>query len=104
MSFKSCSTVFFLALYRVPNGELDDITLIGVITTLVIVPVLVVGNGALIAWVIRLLVLYDPRKRKVWGRYVREARVARALCWIYVGIQAVSWGGAAVYGLKRWLA
>lgn len=71
------------------------------ISTLIFIPVLWVGNSALIAWVIRLLVLYDPRKRRAWGRYVKETRVARALCWTYAGIQAVFWVGATVYGLKR---
>ena len=93
--------MYYLALYRVPSGEVEDITLGGAITTLSIIPTLVVGNGALIAWVIRLLVLYDPRKRKAWGRYFKEKRIARALCWIYAGIQAASWGGAAVYGMQR---
>lgn len=34
-------------------------------------PASVVGMGALIVWATRLMILYDPNKRKRWGRYVR---------------------------------
>ena len=68
---------------------------------LIVFPAYLVGSGALIAWVVRLLVLYDPRKRKTWGRYVKERDVASALCWAYVGMEAAVWVGAAVFGLER---
>lgn len=72
--------------------------------TLITAPALWVGNGALIAWVIRLLVLYDPSKRKRWGRYVNEKGIARALCWTYGGMEAVFWAAVAVYGMARLLS
>lgn len=71
------------------------------VSTLITIPTLWVGNSALIAWMVRLLVLYDPRKRKSWGRYVNERRVARALCWTYAGMEAAFWIGVAVYGMER---
>ena len=71
------------------------------VSTLVTVPALWVGNGALVAWMVRLLVLYDPGKRKSWGRYVNERRVARILCWVYTGAEAAFWIGVAVHGMER---
>lgn len=73
------------------------------VITLITVPILWVGNGALIAWMVRMLVLYHPKKRKRWGRHVNEKRVARALCWTYFGMEAAFWIGVALYGIERWL-
>lgn len=64
-------------------------------------PASLVGIGALIAWAVRLLILYDPTKRKRWSRWARETFIARALCWFYGVMEAVIWVMAAVYGIDR---
>lgn len=97
---RSCTTVFTLVL----NNDFEigqENNFAAAISALITNPILWVGNGALIAWAVRLLVLYDPRKRKTWGHYVREKRVARALCWTYTGMEAAYWLGAAVFGMER---
>lgn len=64
-------------------------------------PASLIAIGALLAWAVRLLVLYDPTKRKRWGRYVREKPIAYALCLAYGGMEAVIWVLAAVYSINR---
>lgn len=56
---------------------------------------------ATIAWVVRLLVLYDPIKRKKWGRYTNERRMFRGLICAYVLIEIPAWASAYVFGLQR---
>ena len=101
---RSCTTAYQLVFEGLSTTEeLDDITRGVAVSALIILPTLWIGNGALVAWVIRLLVLYDPQKRKAWGRYFKEKRVARALCWTYAIMEAAFCVGASVYGLKRCL-
>ncbi|CAN0333217.1 unnamed protein product, partial [Ectocarpus sp. 4 AP-2014] len=50
---------------------------------------------------IRLVVLCDPMKRKKYGRCVKERKVVRALCWLYVGMEVVIWAATSSYGVDR---
>lgn len=83
------------------NGPALKLTGAPAVSELVGSPASLVSVGALVAWVIRLLVLYDPKKRKRWGRYVRETSVARTLLWAYWGMEAVIWMVASAYGINR---
>jgi len=84
--------------------EQEDAGFGAAVINLIIIPALWVGNSALVFWVIRLFVMYDPKKRKAWGRYINEKRMARGLCWAYAGMEAALWVAAAVFGFYRWLA
>lgn len=54
-----------------------------------------VAVASLIAWVIRLLVMYDPIKLRKWGRYTNnEKRMFRSLVRVYVLIQVGAWARA----------
>jgi len=71
--------------------EQEDAGFGAAVINLIIIPALWVGNSALVFWVIRLFVMYDPKKRKAWGRYINEKRMARGLCWAYAGMEAALW-------------
>lgn len=86
-ALRSCATTYVAVFYGVGTDKNSA----RAVSALITVPALWVGNGALIAWVVRLLVLYDPRKRTTWGRFVRERSVARALCWTFAGMEAAFW-------------
>lgn len=58
-----------------------------------------VSIGALIAWVVRLLVMYDPLKRRRWGRYTNEKRLFRGLIWTFVLLETGACVSGAVNGL-----
>lgn len=53
----------------------------------------------MIAWVIRLLVMYDPVKRRKWGRYTNEKRIFRNLTRVFVLLEVGAWASAGMYGL-----
>ena len=55
--------------------------------------------GAIIAWVVRLLVMYDPIKRRKWGRYTNEKRIFRVLIWTFVLLEVGAWASAGMNGL-----
>jgi len=59
------------------------------------------SSWALILWVLRVIVLYDPAKRKRWRRYIKVRGIIRALLWAYVVTEAVGWGAVPLYGLQR---
>lgn len=59
------------------------------------------SSWALILWVLRVVVLYDPAKRKRWGRYMKVGAIFRALIGAYVVAEAVGWGTVLAYGLQR---
>lgn len=58
-----------------------------------------VSVGAIIAWVVRLLVMYDPIKRRKWGRYTNEKRMFRGLVWTFVLLEVGAWASVGVNGL-----
>lgn len=60
-----------------------------------------ISGCALIAWAIRLVVMYDPAKRKRWGHLTKEAVVFRALVSSYAAIQGVAWLAVSFYGLQK---
>lgn len=60
-----------------------------------------VALTATIAWAVRLLVMYDPMKRRKWGRYTNEKRIFHGLIWTYVLIEVTIWASACVFGLQR---
>lgn len=64
-------------------------------------PASFISGCALIAWAIRLVIMYDPAKRKRWGRHVKEDAMFRALVWLYAAIQGVVWLVMPFYGLQR---
>lgn len=55
---------------------------------------------ALIAWAIRLWVLYNPAKRKRRGHRTKEAVIFRSLAWSYAVIEAGAWLAVPFYGLQ----
>lgn len=63
-------------------------------------PGIFIAGCALIAWAIRLLVLYDPTKRKRWGHCTKESVIFRALVWSYAAIQAGAWFAVPFFGLQ----
>ncbi|CAM9540169.1 unnamed protein product [Ectocarpus fasciculatus] len=101
---RSCSMTYVAAMYDYYGAE-DSQTLkftgAFAVNELIGSPASLVAIGALIAWAVRLLVLYDPMKRKRWGRYVREKPIAYALCLVYGGMEAVIWVFAALFGSDR---
>ena len=54
----------------------------------------------MIGWVLRLLVMYDPIKRRKWGRYTNEKRIFRALVLAYVLLEAGAWTLVSNYGMS----
>lgn len=70
------------------------------VCTLIGSPASLIGTMSLIWWVVRLLVLYDPAKRKRFGRYVKEKLAVRALLSLYVGLQVVVWATASSRGVN----
>ena len=64
-------------------------------------PATVTGIGALVGLALRLLVLYEPSKRKKWKPFVKEKTIARALCLFFVAMEVVIWAFVSVYGLDR---
>lgn len=63
-------------------------------------PASFIARFALIAWAIRLVVLYDPAKRKRWGHLTKEVVIFRALGWSYATIQGMAWLAVSICGLQ----
>jgi len=59
------------------------------------------SSWALILWMLRLVVLYDPVKMKRWGRSMKVGDMFRALLWAYGVTEGVGWGAVLFYGLQR---
>lgn len=68
---------------------------------LVLGPADVISSYAIIAWATRLVIMYDPAKRKRWGHQTKEAVIFRALLWLYAAIQGVVWLAVPFYGLQK---
>lgn len=56
--------------------------------------------GAMIGWVLRLLISYDPNKRRKWGRYTKEKRIFRTLIVAYVLLETGAWALVSAYGVE----
>ena len=104
-AFKTC--VFILGLYnQFPPGIMfyEGFLPLPWVQAVILVgsPANCVSGCALITWAIRLVIMYDPAKRKRWGRYTKEAGVIfRALLWSYAAIQGVTLLAVPFYGLQR---
>ncbi|CAN0386227.1 unnamed protein product, partial [Ectocarpus sp. 12 AP-2014] len=66
-------------------------------------PATLVSTGAVIACVLRILVMYDPVKRRKYGRYTKEERMFQALVWTFVLLEVGAWSTACVTGAE-WIA
>eukprot|EP00752_Nemacystus_decipiens_P009741 g8699.t1 len=64
-------------------------------------PTLLTALVALVMTAVRLLVMYDPRKRAVWGRYVKENVLVRALMWAWLLMEVGVWSVASWMGIAR---
>lgn len=58
------------------------------------------STGAIIACVLRILVMYDPVKRRKYGRYTKEERMFRALVWTFILLEVGAWSTACVTGVE----
>lgn len=97
--------MYTLGLYKQPPAvilfydELFPLPLVQAVN-LIGSPATFIAGCALIAWATRLVVLYEPAKRKRWGHLAKEAVVFRALLWSYATIQGVVWLAVPFYGLQ----
>ncbi|CAN0191666.1 unnamed protein product [Ectocarpus sp. 4 AP-2014] len=104
-SLRCCSLTYICILYdyygNAQYGQVFKFTGAAAVAQLIGSPVSLIGVLALIAWVFRVIALYDPKQRKRWGRFIKDKRIARALCWTYGGLAVVIWASAYVYGIDR---
>ncbi|CAN0326152.1 unnamed protein product [Ectocarpus sp. 8 AP-2014] len=103
-TLRSCSLVYLVLLSDEDGGGQEVLTTFtgaAAVCTLIGNPASLIGTMSMIWWVVRLLVLYDPAKRKTYGRYVQDKLAVRALGWLYVGLQVVVWAAASSYGITR---
>ncbi|CAM9700119.1 unnamed protein product [Sphacelaria rigidula] len=49
----------------------------------------------------RLVVMYNQNKRERWGRYIKEAAMAKVLLAAFIVIQIVAWIVVAAVGVER---
>lgn len=56
----------------------------------------------MVGWVLRLIVMYDPPKRKKWGRLTNERRMFRVLVSAYVLLEVGVWLAVWNYGMMRY--
>ena len=78
------------------TGAVDGLLLIPMMPTLYTGPYILRG--------LRLLVMYNPRLRKRWGAFAREAGLLRSMVASCVVFEVVVWTLALVFGLKRSVA
>lgn len=104
-TLRCCSLTYICVFYdyygRAQYGQVLKTTGAAAVAQLIGSPLSLIGVLALIAWVVRLLALYHPRKRKLLGRYIKEKGIACALCWTYGGMEIVIWALASAYGIDR---
>lgn len=68
---------------------------------LVLTPADFIAGYAIIAWAARLVIMYDPAKRKRWGRQMKEAVIFRALLWLYAAMQGGAWLAVPFHGQQK---
>lgn len=58
-------------------------------------------QGAYIMRSFRLLMMYDPERRRRWGRLLREKNITQALVWPTVMLEIATLCAVQVYGVRR---
>lgn len=95
----SCAVMYDLILGERPTlqGSSTFFILVGM-------PIYVpVTMGAYFMRAVRLLVMYNPRLRRRWGRILKEKAILRVLLVPPLLMQVVIWSTVPVYGTERWV-
>ena len=74
------------------------------VSALVTSPTVWVGNGALIAWMIRLLVCTIQVRGRAGGATSTKDASLVFWRWTYAGMEAAFWIGVALHGMERYMA
>lgn len=79
----------------IPIDEYGVVVLVGSPLILYLLVCAYVARG------IRLVVLYDPRKRRKWARYIKERDVLQVLLGLAATTEIAAIAAIPVYGLAR---